>query len=308
MNDKVDKSELYKLLTEGDPDRPELPTCLVGIYYFKTYEFDITANRQTKSSIGTIKLTTSSDEAEVKQDREVLVVGTFATGFFNNDRRFIYMGLKNAQQMVGAQGRVSGYSLKLQDYENAGGVKEQVTKVAFDAAREKKFPSRFLLRTWEEKDENLLRAVRMEKLLIRIITALIVAAASTSIFLVLIMTVFMKVRELGILRAVGGSRFGVFTLFLGQGLLIASLAMGLGCGLGVVLSKYINEAATIIHKLTGFHPFPPDVYYLDRIPTKIVASEIAEDFIITLTLAAIFGLIPAFIAALRPPIRAIRYE
>jgi lipoprotein-releasing system permease protein len=308
MKTVPERDEIYKLLEEGDPERPDLPTCLVGIYYFKTYEFDITALRQTKKSIGTIHLTTSSDDAQVKQDREVLVVGTFATGFFNNDRRFIYMGLKNSQQMVGADQRVSGYSLKLEDYEKAAEVKEPITKIAFGAARDKKFPSRFLLRTWEEKDENLLRAVRMEKLLIRIITALIVAAASTSIFLVLIMTVFMKVRELGILRAVGGSRFGVFTLFLGQGLLIASLAMGLGCLAGVGLSNYINQAANIVHKLTGFHPFPPDVYYLNEIPTKIIPRELAEDFGITLALAAVFGLIPAFIAALRPPIRAIRYE
>lgn len=305
--DTVDREAVYKLLEEGDPDRPGVPTCLVGIFFYKTYEPDITLKR-TRRTLGTIKLTTASDTAE-KRDRELAVVGTFQTGFFSNDRRTVYMSLRNAQELVAAQDRVTGYSVKLDDYKRANEVREAIKEVAANAVMDGQLPRRGnYVKTWEEKDENLLRAVGMEKLLIRIMTGLIVVAASASIFLVLIMTAFMKVRELGILRAVGASRFGVFGLFVGQGLLIASIAMGLGCGLGILLSNYINEAAAIVHKLTGWHPFPPEVYYLERIPTKIVPREIGEDFVATLVLGVVFALIPATIAALRPPIRSIRYE
>src|SRR5690606_34273965 len=117
---------------------------------------------------------------------------------------------------------------------------------------------------WEERNENLLRAVQMEKLLIRLITMMIVIAASASIFLVLFMSVHTKVRELGILRAIGATRSGVLALFVGQGLAIALLAMAVGIGAGIVTGAYINEIADLIHRTTGWHPFPPDIYYIEE--------------------------------------------
>ena len=56
----------------------------------------------------------------------------------------------------------------------------------------------YYIKTWEERNQNLLRAVQMEKLIIRLIVMMIVVASSASIFLVLFMAVHTKVRELGI--------------------------------------------------------------------------------------------------------------
>ena len=166
----------------------------------------------------------------------------------------------------------------------------------------------YFLKTWEERNENLLKAVQMEKLLIRLMTIATVFAASISIFLVLFMTVHGKTRELGILRAVGATRFGVFSLFVGQGLLLATVSMILGLGLGLLGGSYINETADLLERFTGWHPFPPEVYYLEKIPMKFVWADIGVNFGITLMLGAIAAVFPACIAALRPPLRSIRYE
>jgi lipoprotein-releasing system permease protein len=294
-----DRAHLFDLLTKGDPDDPGVPTCVVGVYYMIAWDLQVG---------DTIKLTTARETGEVNQDRDFKVVGVFRTGFSDNDRRQVLTSIKSLQDFVGVPGRLSGFSIKVQDYEQA-----KTTRIAIeDAITLGQVPGfgtkRLYVQTWEERNQTLLRAVAMEKLLIRIITFLIVIASTASIFLVLFMAVHTKVRELGILRAVGGTRTGVLSLFVGQGLMIALTGMALGLVLGILGSLYINEASDLVYRLTGWQPFPPDVYYLDRIPTKIDVHENVVNFVVVLTLGSIAAIVPGVIAALRPPLKSIRYE
>jgi lipoprotein-releasing system permease protein len=286
------------MLVEGDPEDPEMPTCIVGVYYLVAWGLRIGDE---------VKLTTARETGEVNQDKLFRIVGAFRTGFSDNDRRQIITSIRSMQDFAGVPGKISGYSLRTEDYLQAG-----VTRKAVEQTIQKgKLPSiqgPFVAQTWEERNQTLLRAVAMEKLLIRMMTFLIVVAASATIFLVLFMAVHTKVRELGILRAVGGTRWGVLSLFVGQGIAIALVGMLLGFGLGVLSSLYINEAADLIYRITGWHPFPPDVYYLDRIPTRIDVWENLVNFGATLALGSVMALIPGFMAAWRPPLKSIRYE
>lgn len=292
-----DVKALFRALVEGDPAAPGEPTCAVGIFYLVAWNLRIG---------DTVKLTTATDAGEVNQDKEFRIVAAFRTGFSENDRRQVVMSLKTLQDFIGVPGKLSGYSIHTADYEKAKDTREAIV----DAWRERKIPlpDRISILTWLERNRNLLQAVAMERLLIRIITFIIVIAATASIFLVLFMTVHSKVREFGILRAIGGTPGGVLSLFMGQGFLIALLGMALGLGLGVLASEYINEAANLIYRLTGWHPFPPDVYYLDRIPTKIDAGENAVNFAVVLALGSLAAIVPGGLAALRPPLKAIRND
>lgn len=295
-----DKATLYRMLVEGDPEDPGTPTCLVGIYYMIAWGLEVG---------DPIKLTTARETGEVNQDQTFKVIGAFRTGFSEADRRQIITSIDSLQRFVGVEGKISGYSIRVNDYTRA-----KETREALERALERGDLGPDLMRkpllaqTWDERNRTLLQAVAMEKLLIRIITFLIVVAATASIFLVLFMAVHTKVRELGILRAVGGTRGGVLSLFVGQGFAIALTGMAVGLGLGVLSSIYINEAADAIHRWTGWHPFPPEVYYLDRIPTRIDVQENIVNFAVVLTLGSVAALIPGLLAAFRPPLKSIRYE
>lgn len=296
----VDREAIYKKLVDGDPEDPGTPTCLVGVYYMIAWSLQVG---------DTISLTTARETGEVNQDHSFRIVGAFRTGFSENDRRQVITSIPSLQRFVNVPGRISGYSMRVEDYTRA-----KDTRTELEAALSRGDLGRELMRkpliaqTWDERNRTLLQAVAMEKLLIRIITFLIVVAATASIFLVLFMAVHTKVRELGILRAVGGTRLGVLSLFVGQGFAIALTGMALGLGLGILSSIYINEAADLIHRYTGWHPFPPEVYYLDRIPTRIDVQENVVNFVVTLTLGSVAALVPGVLAALRPPLKSIRYE
>jgi ABC-type lipoprotein release transport system permease subunit len=318
---RLDRSEahidqIYRALEDGveDPDHPgqRLPAVLPGVFYLQAWRLD-------EGSV--VKLTTAAVEGgDVKQDHRFVVVGAFRSGTSLVDRRNLYVGLNAAQDFIGAKNprtgcpTITGYSLKLKNYEDVALVRRNLG-AALEELTDRKdtdgfpfLPLHLRARTWEEQNENLLKAVGMEKLLIRLITGAIVLAASASIFFVLFMSVQNKVRELGILRAVGGTQWGSLQIFLGQGLLLSTAGLTFGFGLGLLIARYLNEIATEIHRYTGWHPFPPDVYYLEKIPAKVIWPEIIQDGLVTLLFGFIAALIPAVIAAFRPPIKAIRHE
>ncbi len=300
---EADAEAIFEHLMKGHPDEPDLPTVAVGIYFAKSYQGGLMLG-------DTIRLTTASEEGEVAQDKRFKVVGLFRTGHHDTDRRVLYTSLPALQEFIKVPGKVTGYSLKLADHKLAPLTKEALKQDIRQAAV-KPIPlpalEGYYIKTWEERNQNLLRAVQMEKLLIRLITMMIVVAASASIFLVLFMSVHTKVRELGILRAIGATRSGVLGLFVGQGVLIALLAMAVGIGAGILTGAYINEIADTIHRTTGWHPFPPDIYYIDEIPVKFVPQEMAVNFLATLALGSVAAFVPGLMAALRPPLKSLRY-
>lgn len=295
--DVKDPQGVFRALVEGDPAAPGVPTCAVGIFYLIAWDLRLG---------DTIRLTTATDAGEVNQDKEFRIVGVFRTGFSENDRRQVVMSVRSLQDFIGVPGKLSGYSIKTVDYEQAA-VTRQAIVDAWKAGTITLTP-RIQVLTWLERNQNLLKAVAMERLLITIITFIIVVAATASIFLVLFMTVHSKTREFGILRAIGGTPGGVLSLFMGQGFLLAFLGMALGLALGVLSSWYVNEAADLIHRLTGWHPFPPDVYYLERIPTKIDVAQNVFNFVAVLAMGSVAAIVPGMLAALRPPLKAIRHD
>ncbi|RMG18398.1 MAG: ABC transporter permease [Planctomycetota bacterium] len=299
LPDEPDLERIYRELEEGSDLAPGLPTLVCGLYYLKAKDLQVG---------DTVRLTTASDEGEVNEDRKFVIVGAFSSGRYEYDRRLLVMSVRSLQELIGIPGKLSGYSLRLVDYEKADLTKAALSKDIRAGIAPLPRGIGYFVKTWEERNENLLKAVRMEELLIWLMTLLIVVAASASIFLVLFMTVHSKVRELGILRAVGATRSGVLVLFVGQGFLIAFVGMVLGLVVGVLFGTYINEIADWIHSWSGWHPFPPDVYYLDRIPVRFVNGDIALNFVITLCLGGLAAVVPGTLAALRPPLKSIRYE
>ncbi len=299
---------IYRQLDEGveDPLEPgkKIPAVIAGVFFMKVYD-----KRVGGGLDGLVKLTTAAgDNKEVQQDKRFAVIGAFRAGSHETDRRVLYMGLRTAQEFIGTK-KISGYAIKLDSYDQARQVRPKCYEAVQALAKKMDLGMEFIhIKTWEQQNENLLRAVGMERLLIKLITGMIVFAASATIFLVVFMNVQTKVRELGILRAVGGSAAGTLQIFLGQGFLLAILGMLIGSVAGLIGAHYINELASFIHRLTGWHPFPPEVYYLERIPSKIYWSELAVNAALTLLFGFVFAFFPAIQAAMRAPIRAIRHD
>lgn len=109
----------------------------------------------------------------------------------------------------------------------------------------------------------------------------------------MVMSVFERTREVGVLRAVGWKRSRVLMLILGESLIICILALVLGTflGIGVVRLIYLAPAMQMFTK--------PVYYSLDTLLTA---------WAVTLGVGIIGGIYPAIRASRLSPLEALRYE
>jgi ABC-type antimicrobial peptide transport system permease subunit len=109
---------------------------------------------------------------------------------------------------------------------------------------------------------------------------------------VMIMSVFERTQEIGVLRAVGWRRGRVLRMVLVESLALAGLSGLAGIAIGLGLNALFSIEPT----------------YGRLLPTSYTAASLAEIFTLVLVLGALGGVYPAWRAANLRPVEALRYE
>jgi len=196
--------------------------------------------------------------------------------------------------------RVTSIQIKLKDYDQDAREVVQTLEMLF--------PVGLRIETWEQKQGPLLHAIAIEKSILNVLLFLIIGVAGFGILAIFTMIVAEKTRDIGILKALGASNWGVLKIFLSYGFLLGVVGAWLGTLLGVSLTNHINEVENFLSGITGKHIFDPKVYYFDKIPTDIQFWMVMGVNVGAVGIAVLFSVLPALRAALLHPVRALRYE
>jgi len=128
------------------------------------------------------------------------------------------------------------------------------------------------------------------------IIALIVAAIG--IINTLIMAIYERTREIGVMKAVGATKGTIRLLFTVEGGALGFLGGVIGVALGWVLGLLLN----LIASLTFLSDFP--TFHMSVFPSWLIFGVIG----LTTAIALLAGLYPANRAARLDPVEALRYE
>jgi lipoprotein-releasing system permease protein len=219
------------------------------------------------------------------------MTGTFTTQMYETDTGSAYVRLEDAQELLSlAPDQVSGLGLQTVDPNRTAPVVDRLREaLGFE----------YSPISWEDRNQVLLRALRLEKLVLGIILFLIVLVAAFNIASTLIMLVTDKTREIGILKSMGMTDRGILRVFMLQGAWIGLVGTVLGTVLGL-LTAWI---------LLPLIPIPPDVYqFLDHVPVDVEFRDVLTVVGGSVAMAFFATIYPARKAARLQPVEAIRDE
>jgi len=196
-----------------------------------------------------------------------------------------FMSLESAQDLLGKEGYVSAFLVRLQDPQ-LGEEVEQALKQMFPKAE---------ITRQEELMRQIDRIMSIINGVLLALAAISLGVGGLGILNTVMMSVHERRREIGMLKAVGAERWHVLLLFLSEALIISLIGGGIGCGLGLA-GVYLIQwfVSTLGLELT--------------IPLLISPSVLATAILIAAGIGVIAGLYPSWQAANVPPVEALRYE
>ena len=231
--------------------------------------------------------------------RPFKVVGSFKTGMFEFDSSLGFIGLDAARDLLGLQpNMVSGLEVLVDDVYQADKIMENVM---IHLRNWDEVGTRSLYaRNWMEMNVNLFAALKLEKLAMFVVLALIVLVASFSIITTLIMLVMEKTRDIAILMSMGATRKAIRRIFILQGMIIGGVGTVLGFGLGLSLSLALKHYK--------FIELPKQVYPMDTVPMLLSAPDLIVIAVGAMFLCFLATIYPAWKASGLELAEALRYE
>ncbi len=220
-----------------------------------------------------------------------LVAATFESGMYQFDESLAYISLQEAQRLFGMGDAVTGLQLRVKDPYASGGVARGLEDTLG-------FPYRAL--DWQAKNYTLIKWMSYEKVLVGLALGIIIIIAAFNIISSLVMAVNDKVREIGILRAMGSTRKSILRIFMLEGMLIGAAGSLAGTALGL-LSYWLQSRFGLIQ-------LPGDVYFVTVLPVELHLSDVLLVLIVTNVLCGLATILPAMKAARHDPVEAIRHE
>jgi len=223
----------------------------------------------------------------------MVVLRRVNTGLYDYDVRSSYVRMEALQELLDMEpSQASGVYVRVVDPWDAEAVRERI--------RDRLGGYPYYSQSWLQLNAQILSALQVEKLAMWIILTLVVVVAAFNIVSTLVMVVADRTREIGILKSMGMTDARIRKVFVLQGVWIGVIGATAGTALGLGISLLLKRYPII--------SLPIDVYNLDSLPVSIHVSDVVLVYGVSIVLALVATIYPAYQASGLDPVEAIRHE
>ena len=225
------------------------------------------------------------------------VGGIFETASPDIDRMFIYMSLGSASDLLSTYGGVNEIALSIEDPGEGDKISNIVAKEIGDSKKYEVLP-------WSKILPGVSQMVLFFDGAIYIFYFIIFGIAAFGISNTLIMSIFERIHEIGVMMAIGTKPLRVFVQTAVESVIMGLVGGILGCILGFLVSLPFMVYGLNVNIWAGaraFIAFSPIIYF------KLNLGDFVLGMSFVLIVTALASIYPAFKASKLKPADAIRY-
>ena len=227
-----------------------------------------------------------------------IIAGTFTTGFLEFDQNIVFLVIEDVLSIFDKDEKDQNLEIYLDDPLKANLFKKKIEKIN---------PNYFIY-TWSDLNKSFFSALKVERNVMFIILTLIVIVAAFNIISGLTILIKNKTKEIAILKTLGLSNNSIKKSFFLTGFSIGFFATISGIILGIIFSYNIEKLRIILSSIFNLEIFPPDIYFLEKLPSEISFFSILIIFVLSLIVSAIASYLPAMTISKMKTFRALKYE
>jgi ABC-type lipoprotein release transport system permease subunit len=218
--------------------------------------------------------------------------GIYTTNVFPYDENTVFMPLAKAQTFAGAENHASIIFVLLQDQDQTEAVAAALTS------------STYQIKTWQDLNALSVQFEQFAGAYMVILYLIILSITATVVTNTLVMAVYERTREIGILSAIGMKGGRIMAAFLTEAALLATGGVIGGLILGGLITSYIGKVGMAIPAAQGV----TGILLGDRIYPYLVSQDVISLTIVAYVITLIASLYPAVLAARMEPVEALHAQ
>jgi ABC-type lipoprotein release transport system permease subunit len=236
-----------------------------------------------------------SDIHKQNRQRSMTVIGIYDVGIPSIEKGTSYISLAEAQSL---------FNLRDQSTEVQIALKKVGLESAVVAALSPRLPG-YEVESWERNYPELGTAINRKSLVMDIFSVIIVMIAGIGILNLLMMAVYERTREIGLLGAMGLKPRQIATTFILEGALIGIVGVIAGVAMGLAVNLSLGRVGMDYSQFAGVTEYMALIS--GRVYPSLGAGKLFWRASVIAVIAALAAFVPAIIASRREPSEALHY-
>lgn len=189
--------------------------------------------------------------------KKLVISAIFSTKVLDYDDRFVFLSMSDGKSLFRRKSGYDGVDLRIKP-------NSDINQIKYDLIRN--MGTEIEIQSWEDLNRSLVDAMKMERLGTIIILCLIFLVAAFNLAAALTLISIQRMKEVGILRAMGAPTHSVLKMIIQLGLSRAGKGAISGFVSGILLVLVQTNFSLI--------PIPSDIYFVDALPMVLMPRDL----------------------------------